>query len=223
MNAFSRFRLLLLLVSASSAPAAIISRDWKAPGDGLLTYDDVNRREWLDVSESSIARFSTSNVTDVAIADAKLQLLPGGVFEGFTLATRVDVEQLIASAGIDVSSASSSRDSADEMRNLLNLMRSQQTPIEPSGSGQIIGVIDEQVIPANEFQNTNVAASIGVTTGSFPAQFGFGNSGDSYRVRGVQTGTKMMLYRAAVPEPSTMIVVEILVGVLIAINSHRVF
>ena len=44
-------RWLSLAASLAFLPAAahggVISRDWKTPGDGLLTYDDVNKREWL--------------------------------------------------------------------------------------------------------------------------------------------------------------------------------
>ena len=37
------------LLAANLCSAAVFERDWKTPGDGLLTYDDVNRREWLDL------------------------------------------------------------------------------------------------------------------------------------------------------------------------------
>lgn len=53
-----RFVLALLAATiclATSIDAAVISRDWKTPGDGLLTYDDVNQRVWLDLTESRLA------------------------------------------------------------------------------------------------------------------------------------------------------------------------
>ena len=38
-----------IVLVAPSARGAVFERDWKTPGDGLLTYDDVNRRVWLDL------------------------------------------------------------------------------------------------------------------------------------------------------------------------------
>jgi len=40
----------LLALCSSLASGAVISRDWKTPGDGLLTYDTVSGREWLDLT-----------------------------------------------------------------------------------------------------------------------------------------------------------------------------
>ena len=39
------------------AQAAAIERDWKTPGDGLLTYDDVSKRGWLDLTETQLFKF----------------------------------------------------------------------------------------------------------------------------------------------------------------------
>jgi hypothetical protein len=39
------------------ARGAVFERDWQTPGDGLLTYDDVNRREWLDVTQTQLWLF----------------------------------------------------------------------------------------------------------------------------------------------------------------------
>jgi hypothetical protein len=43
---------LVVLLWARVSGAAVIQHDWKTPGDGLLTYDDVNQREWLDLSQT---------------------------------------------------------------------------------------------------------------------------------------------------------------------------
>ncbi len=81
-----------------SASAAVSERDWKAPGDGLLMYDDVNRREWLDLSLSRLDQFPEPRL-DNAIAE----IGQGGVFDRFTWAKREDVRALAESAGIDAS------------------------------------------------------------------------------------------------------------------------
>ena len=61
-------------------------------GDGLLTFDDVNQREWLDLTESILVNFPDGAVNE---------LEPGGVFEDFTWATAEDVRSLAESGGID--------------------------------------------------------------------------------------------------------------------------
>ena len=62
------------------------------PGDGLLTYDDVNHREWLDLTVSALSQFGGS-VTD-RIQRARAELQPGGLFEGFTGANSLDIAAL---------------------------------------------------------------------------------------------------------------------------------
>src|SRR5436309_6392015 len=80
---------IVLLMIESGARGAIISRDFRAPGDGLLTYDDVTQREWLDITET--------NHSTLAAVQRSLQL--GGSLFGFNIATVDDVRSLAASAG----------------------------------------------------------------------------------------------------------------------------
>jgi len=100
MTAYLRVCLVVVtyLAVAASLPAAVFERDWKMPGDGLLTYDDVNQREWLDLPVSLLSQFPTPRYEN-AVAETA----PGGVFEGFTLAKSPDVIALAESAGIDMS------------------------------------------------------------------------------------------------------------------------
>jgi hypothetical protein len=80
--------------------AAVIQRDWKTPGDGLLTYDDVNRREWLDLSQTTLSQFPGSNL-EQRYQSVVSQLAVGGLFEGFNVADRENVVALAQSAGIN--------------------------------------------------------------------------------------------------------------------------
>jgi len=59
---------LLALSCAPASQAAVFERDWKEPGDGLLTYDDVNQREWLDVPLSLLVHFPSPRL-DTALAE----------------------------------------------------------------------------------------------------------------------------------------------------------
>jgi len=91
----------LLTTVAAPTTAAVFERDWKAPGDGLLTYDDVNNREWLDLSQSIRAQFG-GTTGEENFQNTIAQLEPGGLFEEFTWASADDVREFAVSAGIDI-------------------------------------------------------------------------------------------------------------------------
>jgi hypothetical protein len=91
-----------LLLSQSSA-AAVISHDWKTPGDGLLTYDTVNKREWLDLTKTILnSQFPGAN-RDQKYQFVVSQTVTGGLFDGFMVAKSADVTSFAQSAGIDTS------------------------------------------------------------------------------------------------------------------------
>jgi hypothetical protein len=72
---------------------SVHERDLFLPGDGLLTYDEVNNREWLDLTETAARDLN----------DIHASVEPGGVLEGFHFATAQDVEPLAISAGVQAS------------------------------------------------------------------------------------------------------------------------
>ena len=84
----------LPLIVALSVPAAssagLIERDLWGSGDGLITFDSVNRREWLDLPTT----------LDTTVSEVQIEMEPGGRFEGFQFATRDDVLQLADAAGV---------------------------------------------------------------------------------------------------------------------------
>ncbi|QDT70151.1 hypothetical protein MalM25_30960 [Planctomycetes bacterium MalM25] len=73
--------LLLSLYLNCPATAGVVSRDLFEPGDGLLTYDDVNQREWLDFSV-------TESESDNTVLS---RLGRDGDLSGFQWATNSDV------------------------------------------------------------------------------------------------------------------------------------
>jgi hypothetical protein len=91
----------VLLVTATVSGASVFERDWKTPGDGLLTYDDVNNREWLDLSESLVFQFPGATL-EARYQSVVAETLPGGLFDGFAVASRAEVILLAQSAGIAV-------------------------------------------------------------------------------------------------------------------------
>src|SRR4051812_12369641 len=86
----------LVFVSGSSS-AAIISHDFQSVGDGLLTYDVDNQREWLDMSQT----------VGMTLGDLHTIIGPAGTWHGFQIATLTDVESLWISAGRDLAHPSS--------------------------------------------------------------------------------------------------------------------
>lgn len=92
----SHLRLLIFALATLSLDltpslnAAVMERDFLATGDGLLTYDDVNQREWLDLSETE----------DMTPEELSVALSENGLLRGFRVATLGDVEGLAESAGV---------------------------------------------------------------------------------------------------------------------------
>lgn len=82
---------LLVLVTVQCASAAVSERDLLNVDDRLLTYDDVNHREWLDLSYTY--------GTDLELIQESMQ--PGEFLAGFQFATVEDVHGLNVSAGLD--------------------------------------------------------------------------------------------------------------------------
>ncbi len=78
------------------AQAAVVSADWLAAGDGLLTRDVVNGLEWLDLTQTRGVSFNE------ALADTAV----GSRFAGFRIPTLDDLFGLYGEAVGPVTSAS---------------------------------------------------------------------------------------------------------------------
>lgn len=101
MRRMFRALLALLLLAVASGPAygALISRDWLAPGDGLLTLDTKTNLEWLDVSQTALALFPGVRLED-RYQSIVAQTQTGGQFAGFAPAIPAQALQLAVNAGI---------------------------------------------------------------------------------------------------------------------------
>ncbi|TWT97023.1 hypothetical protein Pla108_28000 [Botrimarina colliarenosi] len=82
--------LLLALTLAAPAIGGVVSRDLFEPGDGLLTYDDVNQREWLEPAAATLVDYTQEEFLS--------DLAEGGAYSGFRFATLDDVRRLADSA-----------------------------------------------------------------------------------------------------------------------------
>ncbi|MCO6043215.1 hypothetical protein NG895_04795 [Aeoliella sp. ICT_H6.2] len=138
-------RLLLLIVNlllafSCSCFAAVIERDWRAPGDGLLTYDTVNQREWLDLSQTLRINFPPNYLVE----DVALELEPGGMFEGFTWANIEDVTEFAQSAGIDTSTLDVAVN-GDAVSSLLDLIGRTSGFLSPGSRGVSVGFLSDTI------------------------------------------------------------------------------
>ena len=190
---------LLLLLFTMPLDAAVIERDWQTPGDGLLTFDTVNQREWLDLSETLLVDFGNNPTYVLA------QLTQGGQFEGFHPATLQDVIGLGQSAGIDTTTLDFARNE-DPTENLIDLLS------ETFESGKrSLGLVEEFVNQSLAFPDQLVVniftgmgpASAGISTFVFTPQF----SDRATHIVGV------FLYRQ-VPEPSGVVLLFCSLSVL---------
>ncbi len=86
------------LLCAATADAGLVSLDWKAQGDGLLTLDTVSGLRWLD--------FSETRAVSVGLLDSGSPWLSGG----FRYATPTEVEGLFSSAGLSNSGSYNTAD-----------------------------------------------------------------------------------------------------------------
>jgi hypothetical protein len=182
----------------STASAGVISRDWQAPGDGLLTYDDVNRREWLDLSQTLLVNFP-----DLSVFDVIAELDPGRQFEGFSVAAPSDVSAFAQSAGIETLTLDFDVNGINT-GNLIDLLSPTVGP--PVAEGSLASFVVGHLVPGmgtSFFQYRAVEELAGL-------QQGIGAGGDFIR----PANAGVMLYRNTVPEPASWLLLLIGSGCL---------
>jgi hypothetical protein len=77
-----------LLLSITSAQAALVESDWKNTGDALATLDTSTGIEWLDLTQTD----------NMSINQAEGLTGAGGVFEGWRLPTLTEVTEMMVNA-----------------------------------------------------------------------------------------------------------------------------
>ena len=195
---------LLVLLSTFVRPieAAVFERDWKTPGDGLLTYDDVNQREWLDLSQSRLSQFP-----EPRLPNAVAQIAPGGLFQGFSWGRSADVLGLAVSAGIDTTTwdYATNQAAASDLINLLG------TTFNNPPFVRSLAFIDptDFTVPAPSQAGTNFFVSFNQTTGQGGiAGLLISSNDDFFKPTYNPNTVGVMLFRA-VPEPGASSIVFI--------------
>lgn len=191
-----RFLLAAALIACrtSPAPAAVIEHDWHTPGDGLLTYDDVNQREWLDLTQTILRDFDSGTLgVEGAYNSIVAQTGPGDLFEGFTPASYADVAQLARSAGINTRVSDFATNEAGAAR-LVQLLGATIPPTTSATSQGYVADID----PTNGFR------VYGIVSYSRIGQYGAGlYKSSTYSDDIFSRHIGVYLYRAAIPEPAS--------------------
>ena len=165
------------------------------PGDGLLTYDNVNKREWLDLTETDLLQFPGGS-GEKRFQNVLAQTGPGGLFAGFAVAKSPDIRALAISGGIDVSSFDFMRNEVPTA-NIIELLG--VTDSDAQGSKFAVGYLDEVIgqppfpVGAVFFVRpfSELTRGAGLAIGSNDLL--------------IHSHNGVMLYRQAVPEPRTLL------------------
>jgi hypothetical protein len=207
---------LAFLLLSRFCDAAVFERDWKAPGDGLLTYDDVNQREWLDLSETLLERFPGENI-EARYQNAISELQPGGMFETFTVAKRADVIALAEHAGI-TTMTDDFNVNGTSTRNLISLLGATRTT--SVGRIQSRGFLDE-IWGFFEDQPVRIEAALDYRPPDLSMSFE-GDAGLRYGPGDFTSPmtTGILLYRV-VPEPSTCVLAVVVFASAGLMNTRR--
>ena len=169
--------------------AAVFQRDWKSPGDGLFTYDDVSGREWLVLTQTVLTELP-GTTREAKIGYVQGQTNAGGVYAGFSLAGRDDITQLAESAGIDVSTQDFAANNAAAVP-LIELLG--KTHSYSGGIAFSVGFLKE--VPGSRLGFQIFADG---TNSPSRAGLSINNNSDTLSFR-----AGVALYRQAIPEPST--------------------
>ncbi len=229
----STLAILFPLVAPLSLHAAIFERDFLEPGDGLLTYDDVNRREWLDLTYTS----------GVSLKGIQSLMTTNGIFEQFEFATLEDIEPFASSAGVVWQSQGVAAHSEQTYKNAIDLhdllgnvysFRVDFDNIVAGTSGFLARYSSHGQVAKSttngelSFDGTNVY----VTYIEFPASATVLVNGGPYGVITSEspigdiaaTGNTgpFWLYREAVPEPATlgMFILSVILAAAFRLRSH---
>lgn len=223
MRVFSLVCILVSVLSFSGVnmpldlSAAVVERDWKVPGDGLLTYDDMNRREWLDLSLTVLSDQIPGADLLEKLDYVTDQLAPGGLFEDFTFAKSADVLALATSAGIDISTQSSAINSAPT----LALGELLSFTAQGRGSKAAIGLLDETIAEPSLFIPIPLGAEFFNDIDSGPNGLAGLRIATNWRQFYPKSPPGAMLYREIIPEPTSFLFAFL--GWMGLLNCRRLF
>jgi len=207
----------ILAVWSSVASAGVLDtlevRDYLTAGDGLITYDPVADREWLDLSYSAGTSAFDLWVSKPPISPLDCNpLCNSGAFAGWSFATVDDVRDFLLNSLVDLGSATALNEKGLEIGRLMSLIgitRSYEAGQPPNSNPT----------PRDDswgFTST-LRDSVSVETINLEFQHASHITVGQARIfedhHGMTSGTNLYgawLYRTApVPEPSTLILLGV--------------
>jgi hypothetical protein len=196
---------LFLILSPRASLAAVFERDWKTPGDGLLTYDDVHQREWLDLPETQLFKFRGDTLEERYQTVLK-ETMSGGTLVGFIPATRNDIAALAESSGIDTMTTEFGKNSL--------------------ATGILIDLLGVTATSVDGINRHSVGFRIDQDRSRFATEVVFGPAGRTDAFAGIaetsfkDSRTGAWLYRS-VPEPCTIILVSLSLAAVLGTRFRR--
>lgn len=197
---------ILFLLFCAPCHAAVLERDWKSSGDGLLTYDTINRREWLDLSQTLLDDRFPGTSAEERFQFVVGQTDPGGMFAGFSVARAGDVTELATSAGINVNDVF---DPSNISRTTVLIELLDYTPQPANLTNKLaVGLLDE----VEDTSPNPRISSVFYVDDIYQAGLFFTNSPNLQR----PYPFGVMLARTAVPEPRSTAILAVLLAIISA-------
>ncbi|HYO26289.1 MAG TPA: hypothetical protein VEQ85_15215, partial [Lacipirellulaceae bacterium] len=120
-------------------------------------YDDVNQREWLDLTESRLSMYSGFS-WEQRFASLLPELEPGKTFAGFAVATGPHLIALAESAGIHIGTSNFLLN-GDPVRRLLDLVGSTRNGFPLEGRAAL-GLLNDVSSPTALLPNTRISGQL---------------------------------------------------------------
>lgn len=150
MKSIGGLGLLIALILTSASKADLVSKDFLAPGDGLLTWDASSNLEWLDLTPTLGYTYAQAN-----------EALGTAQYAGFRLATLSEFDHLLNRAGLQLTGSSSSSDLV-QVAKTLSLQA-------------LLGVVVKPIVPGPSFPPIGTGHySLGIFQSETPDTWGFG-------------------------------------------------
>ncbi len=179
------------LCLAGTANATLMSADWKVAGDGLLTRDDVNGLEWLDLTESTNRSYNS------VIGEFGA----GGDFAGFRYADVTELTLLFSQAGfaasaLNTGNLSGNKTIAQALVNLLGVTGTSNAGTRFTSKGLVVNPAFTNPALSGAFVDYSTQFNTGaISTGNG------GTENDS----STTFGSWLVRSSATVPEPTTFV------------------